>query len=427
MMLSIMSLIRETLSSQNDAKTETHGATALKREPAEFDAMLSNTPAAAPCNSMARIKTKTSNAQTQADDDESPDSTRCMSPDDFMAWAFNAKSATQTIPSPELEVTSSRTLPKMNAVNANELPSKSSIIAADMHDIDEPAAQSDHEIRPQASILEPAPATERVSIGKLARSKNATEVPPPSVLPMIDADDVMPTTARYDATPAERQQATNSTFAQKMAEQMAPATQRPDIHELPTRPELRAHTAPRDRAKSDAPEIWISTVTAEPPMPRPPLAQSSTHDTVAMPRVEMPKYDGREAASEARQEAATQAVNQLTLKKAAGGELDIPELGKVKVGAETIGAAVDVRIQADRQETRTLVASHAREIALDARSAAIPVNGVRVEGASAGRMQMNFGSSQDAPEQQRNSRRDDETAQKAAFWMPSAKRARFVL
>ena len=430
MMLSIMSLIRETLGSQNEPKRENHGANALRHEPAEFDAMLSQGRASASKNSMARIKTKTTHAQSEAGDDESPNSTRCMSPDDFMAWAFNAKSATQTLPSPDLDVASSGTLPRMNAVNPNELPSTNSIVAAGMHDLrddDAVSPASDHEIRPQASILEPAPATERVSIGKLARSKNATEVPPPSVLPMVDADDAMPPTARYDATPAERAQATSSTFGQQMAAQMAPAAQRPDIHELPTRrPELRAQTAgSRIDGRSDRPEMGMSTATPEPPMPV--LAQSFAHDTIAMPRVELPQNDGRQAANDARQEAAMQAVNQLTLKKAAGGEIDIPELGKVKVGAQTNGAEVDVRIQAEQQETRALVASHAREIAADARSAQIPVNGVRVDGANAGRAQMNFGSSQDAPHRDRHSERGHEEAEKTAYWMPSAKRARFVL
>ena len=69
---------------------------------------------------------------------------------------------------------------------------------------------------------------------------------------------------------------------------------------------------------------------------------------VAMARPQFPQNDdGRQASSDARQEAATNAVNQLTLKKAAGGELDIPtraDAGLAARGptAEQLGQTIDL-------------------------------------------------------------------------------------
>ena len=74
-------------------------------------------------------------------------------------------------------------------------------------------------------------------------------------------------------------------------------------------------------------------------------------------------------ATDARQAAADRAVNQLTLSRAADGELDIPELGRVHVNAQMKNGEVDVRITADRQETQELVSRATRtEIVIDAKS-----------------------------------------------------------
>lgn len=522
MMLSIMSLIRETLGTEDTAKESpnaaqtptTHGAAAVKVESEnDFRAILSEVPTSAqPCMSAHRIKTATSHA---ANEDGDEHETTCMSPDDFLAWAFNAQSATQTLPAPTPIATgSSTTLHAVKggnaALHAIENATTEDIRGFDGREIFA-SRENDGSIQPQASILEPllpnhaqAPASDqpasgdfataspnaagaahgssdgdRVSFTKLARSKNATEVPPPSVLPTVEADDIAPPTTRTDLratvmapphgqlpreahpttqmaamsepptapgpriedilAPARMIAQTNAAAAPQR-EHVAGAHASNDLHELPTRPEMRAKSIdPRPVSAKTEPSLEAQpapAATATPaarvvPVMLPPL---TSHDTVAMPRVDMSANasananDARDA-SDARQRAAVHAVNQLTLKKSAGGEIEIPELGKVRVEAEAKAGRVDVSIQADRSETRALMSAHTREITADARAAAIPVNAVRVAGANgSGNATTNFSSSsQDAPRRENDRAERDEPAQKNANAPLANKRARFVL
>jgi hypothetical protein len=66
------------------------------------------------------------------------------------------------------------------------------------------------------------------------------------------------------------------------------------------------------------------------------------------------------------------AANQLVMRRAAHGELDHPELGRVDVSAHLRDGQLDVRIVAQRTETATILASHARAIAADIHTADAP-------------------------------------------------------
>ncbi|MEO8800743.1 MAG: flagellar hook-length control protein FliK, partial [Polyangiaceae bacterium] len=384
--------------------------------------------------------------------------------------AFNAQSAAQTMSAPALDHggvdPTAKTVPMMDAVQANALG------ATVLGDSMMPggfglyAAQSSGPVATMASILEPpsaeltgasgdadGPTTERVSITQLARSKNATEVPPPSVLPNVEADLPVETARQMvastmrpvaDTTAAAVPQARNSIGAsndqpfdlktrwnQAAAQQTRTSTMM-SMHAVrgpAPQPRPQTKTTSADTQADMAavhPESDSSFRAAEVYAPLASLAQPSFQPGTLSVRVPRTDY----AATEARQQAVMFAVNQMTLRRAvADGELDIPELGKVRVDAQTKNGEVEVKITAEREDTRTLVNAHAQAIALDARTAAIPIANIHVEGAdkNAG-AQTSFSGSNNGP---KDEQKQNDFGNKAREITPGAKpgetKARFVL
>jgi hypothetical protein len=73
------------------------------------------------------------------------------------------------------------------------------------------------------------------------------------------------------------------------------------------------------------------------------------------------------------------AANQLVMRRAAHGEMDHPELGRVDVSAHLRDGQLDVRIVAQRAETATILAPHARAIAADIHTADAPTARVDIQ------------------------------------------------
>ncbi len=491
-MIHIMSLIRESLgTSESPAKAQpaTRGANALKVDHEEtFHEILSHMPSSpSPATSAARIKAhhdtsakKPAHQAHQAnranrahhdvpDDDET---TTCMTPDDFLAWAFNAQSAAQAISARGLGQgnvdPTAKTVPMMEAVRANALGASAlgdSMMPAGGFGLY--AQPSSGPIGTMASILEPpsaqlanasddadGPTTERVSITQLARSKNATEVPPPSVLPNVEADLPIETARQTpvaktlrpvaDTTAAAIPQARNSIGASndqpfdlktrwnRIATQQAHASTMMSMHAVrgpAPQPRPQTKTTSADTQVDMAavhPESDSSFRAAEVYAPLASLAQPSLQPGTLSVRVPRADY----AATEARQQAVMFAVNQMTLRRVvADGELDIPELGKVRVDAQTKNGEVEVKITAEREDTRTLVNAHAQAIALDARTAAIPIANVHVEGAdkNAGAQTSFSGSNSGPKDEQRHHDIENKTREITPDAKRGATKARFVL
>ncbi|HEX7667694.1 MAG TPA: flagellar hook-length control protein FliK [Polyangiaceae bacterium] len=488
-MMHIMSLIRESLgTSETPAKTQqttTHGAAALKVDHEEtFHEILSHMPSSpAPAHhaaSAARVKAHSITAKKSSHDDDEGDedeNTTCVTPDDFLAWAFNAQSATQTMPVPGLGNTdeepvdpTAATVLSMNAVQLDARGAKAlgDSVLPDTIGQAAPPPSSTPVGANMASFLEPpsgestdasddaeGPTTDRVSLTQLARSKSATEVPPPSVLPNVEADLSIETTRQTPIAKTMRPVA--ETTAASVA-QNAPTPKMSAEHAFELTTRWNRNAGPQGRTST---MLSMPAVRGPAPQQRPqPTTTSSDTQTdmaavhpesdpsfrlaaeayaplaslgnpslqAAAPSVRVPRTDY--AVTEARQQAAIFAVNQMTLRRVvADGELDIPELGKVRVDAQTKNGEVDVKITADREETRSLVNEHAHAIALDARTAAIPVANVKIDGAlqNGGANASFSGSNGGAKEEPKQHDFEDKTREQTPDAKRGATKARFVL
>ena len=83
-------------------------------------------------------------------------------------------------------------------------------------------------------------------------------------------------------------------------------------------------------------------------------------------------------------EAFVSVANHAVIRNASGGEIEVPELGRVVVHAHTLGAGVDVNVNADRAETRAVLHAHAGAIANDLHEADLPLARLTIDRADAG-------------------------------------------
>lgn len=80
-----------------------------------------------------------------------------------------------------------------------------------------------------------------------------------------------------------------------------------------------------------------------------------------------------------RQDAATSAVNHLTLRHGAEGQLDLGELGLVTVTARTVAGEVDVKIRASNEETASILQSTSALLEGELRRESVEIRNLDVE------------------------------------------------
>ena len=278
-----------------------------------------------------------------------------------------------------------------------------------------------------ASRTQELPAAQQASsyIEKMARSQNATDIPPPSGIPMVSG--APPALSSASNAPSARTQMPanhapvidlHSRVANNNSNNTKPSTKSNDGKMA----SVSSITQSVSSLFTDAalrPTVLVTAVDPRTPIMTTPTRMLATMDIQAQAQAQ--------AQTEARQQAADRAVNQLTLSRAADGVIDTPELGRVRVEAQTRNGEVDVRITAAREETQALVAGHTHEIVIDARSAAIPIVDLRVK-LDPRAEPMEFSSQGNASNGNHGGNsKDDNTSEKQA---PSARvnsRARFVL
>ncbi|MEO8875809.1 MAG: hypothetical protein ABI461_09500 [Polyangiaceae bacterium] len=475
MMQSILSLITETLTTKPTAHDSGTQHTAKRHtERGEFQSILDREDPNANRNSATRIKARESTIDKNDDetaDDE--DVTTCVNVDDFAAWALTSTIAAPSMKNPSISMmavkgdaappSAPKPLPALDAKagetipaaamapktqelaspffgpktqelaalgNAKTVEMESPLSSAITREFGTPVSKT---TAASVAAANQAAAQNMISVEKLARSSNATDIPPPSGLPMVSnsppaiaAAQAATTTSPKALSPADEAHARLKSGG-AAASAWLPAASRPIANSTNAAPMKFARVAKMvDLGKPAA--LPLTTPVTEVAMATAsmrPLTYMLAGDTdTASPMI--PVADPR-MSTDARQEAATAAVNQMTLRRAADGELDIPELGRVRVDASTRDGEVDVRIAATRPSTQILVANHLHEIVLDAKSAAIPVGDVRVDADTRGESRSNFSSSQDAPRGRNESAKNDEASEKEGTFSRGSNRARIVL
>jgi len=471
MMQSILSLINETLTTKPTAVPESASKLKTTTTRGEFETHLTREePGSMRCASATRIKARAPSSEENGVDDDDEDATTCVNVDDFAAWALPM---TIAAPPPAMNAAMSMTAAKMSAApqplpamdRASEtIPAaalapqtqefaspfamtrsqemvaqlgvaktqemESPLSSAITREFGSPVtkktaatvAQMNSEAQ-QTSVAQQNAATQQDAAfaEKMARSANATEIPPPADLPMVNSTAPAPTLAD------EAHDRLKSTMA--AATSWAPTSTRPSgiRGPLPIKFTRAAKLVDLKNANSSTSSAPISAAVAA-------AAGATLRPTTFMLEgdsdVASPMVPDLRPTAEARQEAATNAVNQMTLRRAADGELDIPELGRVRINAQSNAGEVNVRISADRPETQALVAGHTDAMILDAKTAAITISEIRVIGDSKSETHASFSSSQDAPrgrqQNSKNSNGDESTSNEGVSSL-SSNRARFVL
>ncbi|MEO7109542.1 MAG: hypothetical protein ABI183_03800 [Polyangiaceae bacterium] len=468
MMQSILSLIHETLTtSSSSASSNAHEAPKSGTR-GEFESILtSEDHASMRCASATRIKARSNSIEEHGDhvsaDDESDDeeATTCVNVDDFAAWALtntinapppamaakNPSISMVAVKMPKASSPAPQPLPALNkageTIPAAALAPKTQEFMAPMtQEIaavkdDEPSSRAITREFPTptaANKTQEIPATQQMSafIEKMARSRNATDIPPPSAIPMVSG-----------APPA------NSSAPRVSAPQNhAPVI---DIHARMSNignsnssnnsnnNNASSNNGNNNNAKtsttSDDDALPLSTTVGS-------FANDAPPDAALRPTILLNAFDPRnmpsmptralatmdiQASIEARQQAVDRAVNQLTLSRSADGEMDIPELGRIRVEATSHDGEVDVRITAAREETQQLVSGHTHEIVIDARSAAIPIVDLRVKLDPRAEPMDLSSSNRGSQDERRGNSKDDNSSKKQAPIARIHSRARFVL
>lgn len=481
MMQSILSLINETLTTSKAPSSESAPKSGTRVEfesilTREDDQQLART-------SATRIKARSNSIEEHGDDvsndDESDDedATTCVNVDDYAAWAL-----THTIAAPPPTMTPKNPSVSMVAVKMNNNDSKNSpapqplphsltagetipaaalapktqeLAAQTARDIEAATEDSDTKdtlipatLGPNSSAITrefPTPtaaartqelpqanaAQTNSFIEKMARSKNATDIPPPSGIPMISGAPpananasnhvsapqnhapVIDINSRAASNNANNNSANDNSANNSWGNNTKSDSKSTDDDALPVSTQIGsfADGAPADAALR--PTVLLNAFDFR--MPSTPTRTLSTMDIQAA------------VSTEARQQAADRAVNQLTLSRAADGELDIPELGRVRVEATSRNGEVDVRITAAREETQELVQGHTHEIVIDAKAAAIPIVDLRVKLDPRAEPQDFSSSNNSKNDSRRENSRDDNSSEKQAPIARINSRARFVL
>jgi hypothetical protein len=496
MMQSILSLINETLTTSKAPASESTPKSGTR---GDFESMLTREDESSARTSATRIKARSNSIEEHGDDvsadDESDDedATTCVNVDDYAAWALNhtiaapppamttqhpsismvavkmgsyenagrdllKAGASKDSPAPQPlphSLTAGETIPAAAlAPKTQELaaPTKEEIaaMADDARDTIAPstlapnssAITREFPIPTAAARTQELPAANAQTsalIEKMARSKNATDIPPPSGIPMVSGAPPANSNASNHVS-APQNHAPVIDLHSRMANSTNGANGNTASNSSNNGSSSSSNNGGNGNAKSDTSAsdddaMPLSTTVGS-------FANGAPADAAFRPTVLVNAFDLRmpttptrvlstmdiqSASIEARQAAADRAVNSLTLSRAADGELDIPELGRVRVEAQTRNGEVDVRITADREETRELVSGHTHEIVIDAKSAAIPIVDLRVKHDPRAEPQTDFGSSQDSSNRRDSRRESDETTEKQAIAARGTSRARFVL
>ena len=152
-----------------------------------------------------------------------------------------------------------------------------------------------------------------------------------------------------------------------------------------------SHTGPARASDARADDRAAAPV-AGPQLPTPPPSSITTSPVPAaaaspMTAVIPSTVVDAAAAAEARTQAIAAMVsasNQAVIQRAASGNVDVPELGRVAVRAASLGGRVDVDVASDRAETRAALHASAGAMAADLRQAEVPLRHLRFDGTDAG-------------------------------------------
>lgn len=82
---------------------------------------------------------------------------------------------------------------------------------------------------------------------------------------------------------------------------------------------------------------------------------------------------------ERRQDAATSAVNHMTLRQGAEGKIDLGELGTVSVSARTVMGEVDIDIRATQSDTAAMLQSTSAFLEAELRKDAVDVRQIEID------------------------------------------------
>jgi hypothetical protein len=467
MMQSILSLIHETLTTSSSPSSDNAHEAPKSGTRGEFESILTNEDhASMRCSSATRIKARSNSIEENGDhvsaDDESDeeDATTCVNVDDFAAWAL-----THTIAAPPPEMTAKNPSISMVAVKMNASPAPQPLPAlnkagetipaaalapktqefmapmtqemAAVKD-DEPSSRAITREFPTptaANKTQEMPATQSMSsfIEKMARSRNATDIPPPSAIPMVSG--APPANSSAPRVSAPQNHAPVIDIHARMTNNGNNTSSNNNSNSSNNGSNNNGNPNNKTSTTSDDDTLPLSTKVGS-------FAVDAPPDAALRPTVLLNAFDPRnmpsmptralatmdiQASIEARQQAADRAVNQLTLSRAADGELDIPELGRVRVEATSHDGEVNVRITAAREETQELVSGHTHEIVIDARSAAIPIVDLRVKLDPRAEPMDLSSSNHSSNDRKRGNSKDDNSSEKQAPIARVHSRARFVL
>ena len=87
----------------------------------------------------------------------------------------------------------------------------------------------------------------------------------------------------------------------------------------------------------------------------------------------------REMTRSRRQQAVAQAVNRMTLRNGASGEIDVPELGRVSIAARTIQGEVEVKVRAQEASTLAVLQSVSAEMERELRANSVDLRDLDID------------------------------------------------
>jgi hypothetical protein len=447
MMQSILSLINETLTTSSAPKSENTPKSGTR---GEFESILTHQDhESARCTSATRIKARANSIEENGDsvsaDDESDDedATTCVNVDDYAAWGLTHTIAAPppSMKNPSVSMVAVKMpkpspapqpLPAMHSagetIPAAALAPKTQEFMAPMTQEmpsvkdDEPSSKAITREFPTptaATRTQEMPAAQQTSsyIEKLARSANATDIPPPSAIPMVSGAPPANAVASNRAVAIPPNHAPVIQMTPRSANNNNKPNTKSNDGKLASVSSISQSSSATFTDAALRPTVLAMPIDTRIPIATTPTRMLATMDIQAE----------AQAQTEARQQAVDNAVNQLTLSRTADGELDVPELGRVRVEAQSRNGEVDVRITAAREETQALVSNHTHEIVIDAKAAAIPIVDLRVK-LDPRAEPTDFSSfNHSSNNGQRGNSRNDNSSEKQAPNARGNSRARFVL
>lgn len=128
-----------------------------------------------------------------------------------------------------------------------------------------------------------------------------------------------------------------------------------------------------------------------------------------------------------RQNAAVAAVNQMTLRRGAEVEVDLPELGKIHIDAKMRGGEVDVRVIAHQIATQQILHNAGQDMQDSLRNAHVPLGEMLIGGDEEGRGHSSESGTPNADAHAEEAARAAEIATSPQAYRPGSKRVRIVL